>query len=132
MYFNPQTLIDVLSDEAVAGQAAVAIEADRKRITSPLAVVEAVLALSASGKSLEEAEALVTAFLDEKDIEVREMPPANKMVRLALAAVAELDAADNDRATASLHKAFADYYEVAAFSLSDALAADAPDTNPEG
>lgn len=129
MYFNSQTLIDVLSDEAVAGQAAAAIEADRKRITSPLAVVEAVLALAAPeklGKSLEETEALLAAFLDEKDIELREMPPANKTVGLSLVAAAELGAAGS--VTAALHKAFADYYEVAAFSLADAIAtaADTP------
>jgi ribonuclease VapC len=118
MYFNSQTLIDMLSDEAVAAKAAPAIEADRKRMTSPLAVVEAVLALAAPdtpGKSLQETEARVLAYLDEKDIELRETPPANKTIGHALAAAM---AGPGDVVTV-LHKAFADYYEVPAFSLAD-------------
>lgn len=117
MYFDSRTLTDLLSDEARLAGAAAAIAADRKRLTSPLAVIETVLALSGASTSAggaEDVETRLLAFLEENEIEVREMPPASKLVQLALAAAAE---AGDTKLKAALHKAFADYYEVQTFAI---------------
>lgn len=116
MYFDGTTLTALLSDEETAAANAPAIAAPGPRYTSPLAVVEAALALPELG------EAGVTAFLDAQGIELRDMPPGLRLIEGALAA----DGKVKDR----LHAASAAYYETDFFVLGagvpDAPQADAP------
>lgn len=115
MYFDADTLTAILTDQAVRERTAEAIAASRRRFTSPLAVIETVLALAAkAGKDPEEARAEVEAFLDDTGIELRDLPPAHRLVALALAAAP--GSAKPKAVATALHKACADYYEVEPFS----------------
>ena len=103
MYFDGTTLITMLSD----AETAAAIDAlEGSRYTSPLAVIEAAMELPEQG------EAGVTAFLDEHGIELRDMPPGQRLVGGALATEGKL----KNR----LHAACAAYYETDLFVLPDA------------
>ncbi len=58
-------------------------------MTSPVAVLETALALARADKfglSVEAVESLILEFLDERGIDVVEMPPAQELTRLALSA----------------------------------------------
>ncbi len=99
MYFDGNTLAALLSD----AEKAAAIVAEGPGCTSPLAVIEAAIALPELG------EPGVTAFLDEQRIELREMPPGHRLVAGALASEGKL----KDR----LHAACAAYYETELFVL---------------
>lgn len=115
MYFDADTLTAILTDQAVRERTAEAIAASRRRFTSPLAVIETVLAFAAkAGKDPEEARAEVEAFLDDTGIELRDLPPAHRLVALALAAAP--GSAKPKAVATALHKACADYYEVEPFS----------------
>ena len=123
MYFDADTLTAILTDQAVRERTAEAIAAGRRRFTSPLAVIETVLALAAkAGQEPDEARAEVEAFLDEAGIELRDLPPSHRLVALALAAAP--GSAKAKAVAAALHKACADYYEVERFS------AEAPASEP--
>lgn len=114
MYFDAQAITQLISDQAAAEKAAPAIAALRKRFTSPLAVVEAVLMLGGPDGTASEAQ--VQAFLDAAGIEMRDIPPASKLIEAA----AKTGAGDT---LSVLNAACAEYYEVETFSLTDALAA---------
>lgn len=116
MYFDAKALQQILFDEKTAQDAAAAIAATRRRFTSPLAVVETILALS-SGADGAEVEARVSEFLDSAGIEVRDMPPSHRLISAAAEAGAGLSAVD------VLNRACADYYEAEVFSLAEAMAA---------
>ncbi|MFO1140049.1 MAG: hypothetical protein U1E41_13345 [Paracoccus sp. (in: a-proteobacteria)] len=118
MYFDAKAITQLILDPQAAATAAPAIAALRKRFTSPLAVVEAILVLG-DGQNGADAEQQVQAFLDEADIEARDMPPANKLIAAAVKA-------GGGDTVAVLDAACAEYYEVAPFSLADALAAPLP------
>ena len=115
MYFDAKAITQLISDEAAAQKAAPAIAELRKRFTSPLAVVEAVLVLGA-GQDRAETEAQVQAFLDATGIEMRDIPPANKLIEAAAKA-------EGDDTLTVLNAACAEYYEVETFVLADAIAA---------
>ncbi|RCW84823.1 PIN domain-containing protein [Paracoccus lutimaris] len=119
MYFDAKAITQLISDEDAAQKAAPAIAALRKRFTSPLAIVEAVLVLG-SGKNGAETAAQVQALLDAADIETRDIPPASKLIEAAAKA-------EGGDALSVLNAAAAEYYEVETFSLEDALAAPAAD-----
>lgn len=97
MYFDGTTLTTLLADPEKAG----AIAAEGPRYTSTLAVIEAAIERPDLG------EEGVTAFLDAQKIELRDIPPGNRLVAGALAAEGEL----KDR----LHAAAAAYYETDVF-----------------
>jgi ribonuclease VapC len=124
MYFDADALTTILVDRAVRERTAEAIAAARRRFTSPLAVIETVLALAAkTGREPDEAKAEVEAFLDAAGIELRDLPPAHRLVALALAAT---PASAKAKAVATaMHKACADYYEAEPFST-EAPAAEPP------
>lgn len=105
MYFDGTTLTALLSDEAKAAANAPAIAADGRAQTSAFAVIEAAIELPELG------EAGVTAFLDAQGIELRDLPPGQRVIAAALAAEGKL----KDR----LHAACAAYYETELFVLSD-------------
>lgn len=126
MYFDAQAITQLISDQAAAEKAAPAIAALRKRFTSPLAVVEAVLMLG--GPDGTESEAQVQAFLDAAGIEMRDIPPASKLIEAAAKAGVRTGAETGPETGAAdtlsvLNAACAEYYEVEPFSLADALAA---------
>ena len=114
MYFDAKAITQLISDDAAAQQAAPAIAELRKRFTSPLAIVEAVLVLGA-GQDRAATEAQVQAFLDASGIEMRDIAPASKLIEAA----AKAEAGDT---LSVLNAACAEYYEVETFVLADALA----------
>ncbi len=105
MYFDGATLTALLSDSEMAAAYAPAIAADARAQTSPFAVIEAAMELPELG------EAGVTAFLDAQGIELRDLPPDNRLIAGALAAEGKLKS--------RLHAACASYYETEMFVLPD-------------
>lgn len=101
MYFDGTTLTTLLSDAEKAAAYAPAIAADVRAQTSPLAVIEAAVALPELGEDG------VTAFLDAHGIELRDMPPGHRLIAGALATEGKL----KER----LHAACAAYYETDMF-----------------
>lgn len=118
MYFDAKTLTAILSDAATEQKAAPAIALARKRFTSPLAVAGTILALKGNGLEPAELQTHVENYLDMAGIELRDMPPAYKLIEAATAA--DMQAGTTDLETV-LNAACAAYYEVESFSL-DALA----------
>ena len=106
MYFDGTTLTMLLSDAEQAAANAPAIAADERAQTSPFAVIEAAMELPELG------EAGVTAFLDTHGIELRDLPPDNRLIAGALAAEGKLKT--------RLHAACAAYYETEVFVPADA------------
>ncbi|RWR12242.1 PIN domain-containing protein [Paenirhodobacter populi] len=98
MYFDGTTLITLLADP---DRAAAALVGAHRRFTSPLAVIEVLAARPDAG---------VTEFLDAQGIELRDMPPAHRLVEFAQAE----GGADVGRL---LHGACAAYYEAEVFVL---------------
>lgn len=89
MFIDACAIIAVLSDEPEAGRVSEAIGSGKNAFTSPVAVLEAVLGLARPDKfglSVSEVEPIVVEFLDERGIEVRDLPPAPETTRLALSA----------------------------------------------
>ena len=105
MYFDGTTLAALLSDADLAAANAPAIAADGRAQTSAFAVIEAAMELPELG------EAGVTAFLDEHGIELRDLPPDNRLIAGVLAAEGKLKA--------RLHATCAAYYETEFFVPSD-------------
>lgn len=103
MYFDGATLTTLLSDADTAAANAPALAAAGPRYTSPLAVIEAAMELPELGA------AGVTAFLDAQRIELRDMPPGDRLIAGALATEGKLKA--------RLHAACAAYYETDIFVL---------------
>ena len=103
MYFDGTTLTTLLSDADKAAATAPAIAADGRAQTSPFAVIEAAVEFPELG------EAGVMAFLDAQGIELRDLPPANRLIAGALATEGKLKA--------RLHAACAAYYETDVFVL---------------
>ena len=115
MYFDGTTLATLLSDADTAAANAPAIAADDRAQTSAFAVIEAAAELPELG------EAGVTAFLDAHGIELRDLPPDNRLIAGALAADGKLKA--------RLHAACAAYYETEMFVLGEAPQGDAPQSD---
>ena len=107
MYFNSQALIALMGDPARAEAAAPAIAASTRRFTSPVAVIETVTGLA--GVTIEQVE----EFLDAQGIELRNMPPAHRMITAAVTAL-------DEGSPRLLDAACADYYESETFVVPDA------------
>jgi ribonuclease VapC len=89
MFIDACAIIAVLSDEPEASRVSDAIASGKNAFTSPVAVLEAVLGLARPDKfalAVSEVEPIVVEFLDERGIEVRDLPPAPETTRLALSA----------------------------------------------
>lgn len=89
MFVDACAIIAVLSDEPEASRVSDAIASGKNAFTSPVAVLEAVLGLARPDKfalAVSEVEPIVAEFLDERGIEVRDLPPAPETTRLALSA----------------------------------------------
>lgn len=87
MFVDACAIIALLSDEPEAKRVSEAIAAAERRMTSPVAVLEAALGLARPDKfnlSVEAVAPVILEFLDERGIEVRDMPPATDTTSLAL------------------------------------------------
>jgi ribonuclease VapC len=89
MFVDACAIIALLSDEPEAERVSDAIASAKNLFSSPVAVLEAVLGLARSDKfdrAVAEVEPIVIEFLDERTIEIRDLPPAIETTRLALSA----------------------------------------------
>ena len=89
MYVDASALVALLSDEPEAVRISNAIAMANNPFTSPVAVLETVLGLARPvkfGLAVAEVEPIVTEFLQDRAIEVRDLPPALEATRLALMA----------------------------------------------
>ena len=116
MFVDACAIIAVLSDEPEAERVSRALAGAKKRITSPVAVLEAVLGLARPDKfdlSVEAVEPLVLEFLDERGIEIRDLPPAKHATTLSLAAAHRYRSGRRGLNLGDcLHYACAKYYRV--------------------
>lgn len=89
MFVDAAAIIAVLSDEPEAGRCSAAIQTASERLTSPIAVWEAAVALARPDKfdvSVERTAVLVNAFLEQRQIAVRDLPEAPTALALSLEA----------------------------------------------
>jgi ribonuclease VapC len=87
MFVDACAIVALLCDEPEAGRISKALAAAQAPITSPVAVLEAALALARTEKlnrSVAAVTPLIKSFLDECGIRIHDMPPAAEMTRLAL------------------------------------------------
>jgi ribonuclease VapC len=87
MYVDACAIVAVLADEAEAERVSDALTRATGPITSPIAIMEAALALARPDKfdlPVAAAGAIVEEFLSERAITVRDLPPAAETTRLAL------------------------------------------------
>lgn len=79
MFVDACAIIALLADEAEAERVSDAIAGAAKRMTSPVAVLEAALGLARPDKfdlPVREVEPLILEFLEERGIEICDLPPA--------------------------------------------------------
>ncbi|MCP4560159.1 MAG: type II toxin-antitoxin system VapC family toxin [Bosea sp.] len=116
MFVDACAIIAVLSDEPEAERVSRALVGAKKRITSPVAVLEAVLGLARPDKfnlSVEAVEPLVLEFLDERGIDIRDLPPAKRATTLSLSAAHRYRSGRRGLNLGDcLHYACAKYYRV--------------------
>ena len=116
MFVDACAIIALLSGEAEAQRVSNAIASAHEPMTSAIAVLETVLALARPDKfnlSIEAIEPLVLDFLDERGIEIRDLPPAGDTTRLALSAAHHYRAGRHGLNLGDcLHYACAKYYGV--------------------
>ena len=89
MFVDAAAIIAVLSEEDEAERCSTAIQAASERLTSPIAVWEAVVALSRADKfdlPVERVALLVDAFLEQRQIVVGDLPDAPAALALSLEA----------------------------------------------
>jgi ribonuclease VapC len=89
MFVDACAIVALLSDEPEAERVSQALAAAAAPITSPVVVLEAALALARPDKfalSVEAVTPLIAEFLEERGIELRDLPPAADTARLALSA----------------------------------------------
>ena len=89
MFVDACAIIALLSDEPEVDRVSDALISAGRSMTSPVAVLEAALGLARPDKfglSVEAVEPLILEFLDERGIEIRDLPPAMETTRLALSA----------------------------------------------
>jgi ribonuclease VapC len=89
MFVDACAIIAVLSDEPEAERVSRALVAAPHPMTSPVAVLEAALGLARPDKfnlSIAAVGPIILEFLDAREIEIRDLPPAIEATRLALSA----------------------------------------------
>lgn len=123
MYLDACAVIAILSGEREAQRVSKAIEATSLAFTSPIAILEAAIGLARPdkfGTSVEKAGAIILEFLDERGIELRDMPPAAETTELALSAATRFRAGRNGLNLGDcLHYACAKFYDVAILATDD-------------
>lgn len=123
MFVDACAIIALLSDEPEAERVSKAIASARSPMTSPVAVLEAALGLARPDKfdlSVEAVEALLLEFIDERGIEIRDLPPARETTRLALSAAQRYRSGRHGLNLGDcLHYACAKYYGVPILATAD-------------
>lgn len=117
MFIDARAIIALLSDEPEAERVSAAIATAAGSFTSPVAVLEAALGLARPDKfdlTIEAVEPLLLEFLDERGIEIRDLPPAPETTALALSAAHRYRAGRRRLNLGDcLHYACAKYHDVA-------------------
>lgn len=123
MFVDACAIIALLSDEPEAERVSKAIASAKSPMTSPVAVLEAALGLARPDKfdlSVEAVEALLLEFIDERGIEIRDLPPAREATRLALSAAHRYRSGRHGLNLGDcLHYACAKYYDVPILATAD-------------
>ncbi|WJH40997.1 type II toxin-antitoxin system VapC family toxin [Aliirhizobium terrae] len=89
MFVDASAIVALLSDEPEAQRVSDAVASARSPFTSPVALLECVLSLARQDKfnlPVPAVEPIVMQFLQARSIEVRDLPPAAEVTRLALLA----------------------------------------------
>lgn len=87
MFVDASAIVALLSDESESPRISAALAMARQAITSPVALLEAALALARPDKlnrPLAQIEPFIHQFLDERGIALCDLPPAADTARLAL------------------------------------------------
>lgn len=123
MFVDACAIIALLSEEPEAERISSALAGADKRITSPVAVLEAALGLARPEKfnlPLNAIEPLLLEFLEERRIEIQDMPPAAQMTALVLSAAHRFRAGRRDLNLGDcLHYACAKHYRVPILATDD-------------
>ncbi|CDN96324.1 MULTISPECIES: type II toxin-antitoxin system VapC family toxin [Rhizobium/Agrobacterium group] len=134
MFVDACAIIALLSDEPEAERVSNAIASAKVAFTSPVAVLEAVLGLARPDKfglAVAEVEPIVIEFLDERGIEIRDLPPADATTRIALSAAHRYRAGRRGLNLGDcLHYACAKYYNVPILATADEFRQTDIDTVP--
>jgi ribonuclease VapC len=89
MFVDASAIVALLTDEPEAGRVSAALASASRCMTSPVAVLETVLALARPDKfnlTVEAVQPIVLEFLEARQIEIRDLPPAGETTALALLA----------------------------------------------
>jgi len=89
MFVDASAIVALLADEPEAERISAALASASQCRTSPVAVLETVLALARPDKfdmTVEAVEPIVLEFLDARGIEICDLPPAHETTALALSA----------------------------------------------
>lgn len=123
MFVAASALVALLSDEPEAERVSDAIASATKRITSPVAVLETVLALARPDKfdmTVEAVQPMVLDFLEARGIEIRDLPPAKRTTALAASAAHRYRSGRRGLNLGDcLHYASARYYRVPMLATAD-------------
>jgi ribonuclease VapC len=123
MFVDACAIIALLSDEPEADRISAALALAEHGFTSPVAVLEAALGLARADKfglSVAAAEPIILEFLDERDIEIRDLPPAKETTRLALSAAHRFRGGRHGLNLGDcLHYACAKFYDVPILATAD-------------
>jgi ribonuclease VapC len=116
MFVDACAIVALLADEREAQRVSDALSKAKHCFTSPIAVLEVVLALSRPDKfnrPVADVEPLVIAFLESRNIAIKDLPPAPITTRLALHAAHTYRAGRNGLNLADcLHYACAKHFDV--------------------
>lgn len=123
MFVDAAAIIAILSDENEAERCSNALAEATDRFTSAIAVWEAAVALARPDKfaiSVDDGARLVTAFLEERDISVRDLPAPATAVSLSLNAAMRFRSGPNRLNLADcFHYACARHYGVPILSTAE-------------
>ncbi|RCS21916.1 type II toxin-antitoxin system VapC family toxin [Phyllobacterium salinisoli] len=134
MFVDACAIIALLSDEPEAERVSDALAGAQERMTSPVAVLEAVLALARPDKfdiSVEAVEPIILEFLEARGIEIRDLPPAERTTSLALSAAHRFRTGRHGLNLGDcFHYACAKYYRVPILATDDEFRQTDLDTVP--
>jgi ribonuclease VapC len=123
MFVDACAIIALLSEEPEAQRVSDAIASAKSPFTSPVALLEAVLNLARQDKfdlQVSEVEPVVVNFLQERGIEVRDLPPAPEATRLAVLAADRYRSGRRGLNLADcFHYACAKFYDVPILATAD-------------
>jgi ribonuclease VapC len=131
MFIDACALIALLSEEPEAERVANAIQQASTRFTSPVAVLEAVLGLARPDKFGITVAAAEEIVMEERAIELRDLPPAKATAELALLAAHKYRKGRHGLNLGDcLHYACAKYYGVPILATHGEFSATDLDTVP--